>query len=360
MSGALEIDSEHSRPGSTDDEHRFVTDVETRLEALFDDERRRWAARHPAMADAITSLESFVLQGGKRLRPRFAYWGHRAGGGAADRTLTDVAAALELFHAFALIHDDVMDGSDTRRHGPTVHRWYVEQHSANSWRGEPRRTSEGLAILLGDLAFAYSTALLSTAPTRVRKVFDEMRIELHVGQYLDLIHSATGTTDGTVIAHIAEFKSAKYSVERPLHLGAALAEAHHLTTTLSDFGLAVGQAFQYRDDLLGVFGHPSTTGKPSGDDLLTGKQTALLHLTRIDPAAADNEAVTLIGGPHFGERHLDDVRTFMIDRGIVAQVERMIDELVVSALSHLRNGGIPLDCHDGLEALARSAAWRAS
>ena len=360
MSSALEIESDHPRPGSPGDEQRFVADVEDRLTALFDDERRCWAPRHPSMGDAIDSLETFVLQGGKRLRPRFAYWGHRAGGGGSVRPLIDVAAALELFHAFALIHDDIMDGSDTRRHGPTVHRRYVERHSANAWRGEARRTSEGLAILLGDLAFAYSTSLLSTAPPRVRSVFDDMRIELHVGQYLDLIHTATGTTDATVIAQIAEYKSAKYSVERPLHLGATLAGADHLTTALSDFGLAVGKAFQYRDDLLGVFGHPATTGKPSGDDLLTGKQTALLHLTRIHPAAADNEAVTSIGSSSFGPCHLDEVRTFMIDNGVVAQVERTIDELVDTALEHLRSDRIPVDCHDGLEALARSAAWRAS
>ena len=360
MSNALELEPDHSRPDSTNDEQQFVSDVETRLSVLFDDERRRWADRHPSIAEAITSLESFVLQGGKRLRPRFAYWGHRAGQGGADRLLVDLAAALELFHAFALIHDDVMDGSETRRHAPTVHRRYVEQHRANSWRGEARRTSEGLAILLGDLAFAYSTSLLSTAPPEVRDVFDDMRIELHVGQYLDLMHAATGTTDATMIAHIAEFKSAKYSVERPLHLGAVLAGAGHLTSVLSNFGLAVGQAFQYRDDLLGVFGHPSTTGKPSGDDLATGKQTTLLHLTRSHPAAAGNEAVRSIGGPSFGECHLDEVRTFMLESGVVSQVERMIDELVASALAHLRVDGIPVDCHDGLESLARSAAWRSS
>ena len=360
MSSALEIESDQSRPGSTNDEQQLVSDVENRLGELFDDERRRWATRHPSMADAITSLESFVLRGGKRLRPRFAYWGHRAGGGTPDRPLVELAAALELFHAFALIHDDIMDGSDTRRHAPTVHRRYVEQHRANAWRGEARRTSEGLAILLGDLAFAYSTSLLSTAPQEVREVFDDMRIELHVGQYLDLMHSATGTTDATVITHIAEFKSAKYSVERPLHLGAALAGAHHLTGPLSNFGLAVGQAFQYRDDLLGVFGHPSATGKPNGDDLSTGKQTTLLHLTRMHPAAAGNEAVRSIGSPAFAECHLDEVRTFMLESGVVSQVERMIDELVACALAHLRADGIPVDCHDGLESLARSAAWRTS
>src|SRR5690606_19129250 len=172
-------------------------DVEARLRRLFDDERERWGPAHRQMADALTSLESFVLGGGKRLRPRFAYWGHRAGPRPEHETLVDVAAALELLHAFALIHDDVMDGSDTRRFAPTVHRRYAERHAADSWRGEARRTSEGLAIHLGDLAFAYSTALVSPAPAGVRAVFDEMRNELHGGHYLDLIQAATGITGQT-------------------------------------------------------------------------------------------------------------------------------------------------------------------
>ncbi len=359
MSSAL--GTEHrTRTAAPDHEHQFVCDVEARLATLFDEERRRWAADHPPMADAVASLESFVLCGGKRLRPRFAFWGHRAGGGRADPELIDLAASLELFHAFALIHDDIMDGSDMRRHAPTLHLRFDELHRTNSWRGEARRTSEGLAILVGDLAFAYSTALLSTMPARVRAVFDEMRIELHVGQYLDLMHSATGVTDADSVARIAEFKSAKYSVERPLHLGAALADASSLTGVLTEFGLTVGRAFQYRDDLLGVFGHPSETGKPSGDDLLSGKHTALLHLARSHPAAAGVEAVRLVGTPMCEPCHVDEVRMFMIDSGVVARVEQMIDELVASALTHLKAGRFPADCHDGLASLARSAAWRGS
>ncbi len=349
---------DRSCPGPVRDEDEFVREVEARLRALFSDERDRWAAHHDSVCEALTTLETFVLRGGKRIRPRFAYWGHRAGAGVADETLIDVAAALELFHAFALIHDDVMDGSDTRRHLPTMHRQYVDHHRTHSWRGEPRRTSEGLAILLGDLAFAYSTSLLSSAPRQVTGVFDEMRIELHVGQFLDLMHSAVGTGGADVVDHIAIFKTAKYSVERPLHLGAMLAGADHLTGVLSQFGLAVGRAFQHRDDLLGVFGHPSTTGKPSGDDLLSGKQTALLHLARTHPGASNVDGLGLVGSPLFDESHLDDVRSFMVVSGVVSQVETIIDELVVLALSYLHAGEIPVGCHDGLESLVRSSAWR--
>ena len=194
-------------------------------------------------------------------------------------------SALELVQASALIHDDLMDRSDTRRGEPAVHRRFEARHTAGGWRGGAAAFGDSVAVLLGDLALVWSDELLhasGVAPedlARARPVFDEMRTEVTVGQYLDLLTQATGDTSVELAGKVARYKSAKYTVERPLLFGAALAGAPpELSAAYSAFGLPLGEAFQLRDDVLGVFGDPSETGKPAGDDLREGKRTALVAL----------------------------------------------------------------------------------
>jgi len=254
----------------------------------------------------------------------------------------------------------VMDGSDTRRHRPTMHRHFADEHLRLGWRGENRRVGEGFAILLGDLAFAYSVRLLSEQPAEVHALFDEMRIELHVGQYLDLFHAADGRPSPEAAREIARFKTAKYSVERPLHMGAALCGASHLSQTFSVFGLAVGEAFQHRDDLLGVFGDPAATGKPSGDDLWAGKQTLLLQECQDHPEACRLGALEKVGTADLDHNHVEAIRCFMVDSGIVAGLERRINELVDLALTSLDGADLCDSTRSGLEAMARTSAWRIS
>ncbi len=216
----------------------------------------------------MTTLRSAVLGGGKRLRPAFCYWSFvGAGGDPAAPLVLDAGAALEMLHAAALSHDDVIDGSD-RRHGTdTVHVAYEARHREGAWRGDRARFGMGVAILLGDLALAYSDRLLAGAPPAARAVFDEVRIEVNVGQYLDILGAAerVGAAPLSIEAavdrarRICHYKTAKYTVERPLHLGAALAapaRAGELAGPLSAFGLPLGEAFQLRDDLLDLYGDP--------------------------------------------------------------------------------------------------------
>lgn len=346
-----------TRPAGED---AFVAAVERALARLFSDGRRRWQHRYPQLALGFDALESFVLGGGKRLRPRFAHWGCRAAGGdPTDPRLVDVGAAIELFHAFALIHDDVMDGSDVRRHQPTVHRRFAAHHTAAGWRGEERRVAEGFAILLGDLAFAYSTGLLAGVPPAVAAVFDEMRIELHVGQYLDLVCAADDAVPDHVVDDINRYKTSSYSVQRPLQLGAALAGAGgELVDLLDRWGALVGEAFQHRDDLLGVFGDPEVTGKPAGDDLVAGKATMLLRRTQAAPGAARVDAVQRVGTARFGADDVAEVRAFMLGCGAVDAVEARIRELVDGAHDLLRGAAMPLDAGAGLRRMADAAAWR--
>ena len=351
----------------TPDVERYLEAVDGRLQALFEDQRLRWQRRYPQLGVGFDAVQSFVLNGGKRLRPRFAYWGWVGAGGLVTESgpepwtvdLVELGAAIELFHAFALIHDDVMDGSETRRHQPTVHERFAAAHRSAGWQGEQRRTAEGFAILLGDLAFAYSSHLLLRMPPAVGELFDTMRIELHVGQYLDLMCAATDEDDPAIAADVVRFKTAKYSVERPLHLGSALAGSDRGDQCWTAYGLAVGEAFQHRDDLLGMFGDPAVTGKPIGDDLQAGKNTLLLQLTRSAPGAADLEPLRRVGSGQLSEDDVAAIGTFMAGCGAVDAVETRIGRLVCEAIAVLQGGPIDPAARCGLEQLARAAAWRA-
>ena len=221
-----------------------------------------------------------MLAGGKRLRPAFCHWGAvAAGGDGDDQLVVDAGAALELMHAFALFHDDVMDDAASRRGAPTTHVVFAGRHEAGNWAGEARRFGEGVAILVGDLAFVFADQLMTLAPPAAWAVWNELRIELNVGQLLDIVGSVRRDRSLAKAERICRYKSGKYTIERPLHLGAALVDPEHgvdLFGVLSDYGLPLGDAFQLRDDVMGAFGDPLRTGKPVGGDLVEGKPTPLL------------------------------------------------------------------------------------
>jgi geranylgeranyl diphosphate synthase type I len=226
-------------------------------------------------------LTSFLLDSGKRLRPLFAYAGFAAAGGSLEKPVVRAMAALELLQACALIHDDLMDGSDTRRGKPSIHRHFESMHVQKELDGFAPQYGLSAAVLLGDLALVWSDQMLNSAGltneqfSRVAPYYNEMRVELMAGQFLDIHEQTQKTTSVDRSMKIARYKSGKYTIERPLHLGAAMSAAPstEIYSALSAYGLPLGEAFQLRDDLLGVFGDPSVTGKPAGDDLREGKPT---------------------------------------------------------------------------------------
>ena len=198
--------------------------VERRLEDFLDGEQERWCSVDPILGNAFDALRSLVMGGGKRLRPAFCHWGFvGAGGSPDDPGVVDAGAAFELLHAFALFHDDVMDGSAVRRGQRTCHLAFADRHEAGAWTGEARRFGEGVAILAGDLAFVYADELMRDASRPAWDVWNELRIELNVGQYLDILGTARRARDHATADRIARYKSGKYTVERPLHVGALLA-----------------------------------------------------------------------------------------------------------------------------------------
>lgn len=334
--------------------------VSARIDGLLGSELARWAAVDPDLAAPLESLAALVRAGGKRLRPAFCHWAYVGAGGDPDDTaVVDAGAALELLHTFALVHDDVMDGSSVRRGQRAVHEQFIDAHRERVGVGEPRRFGEGAAILIGDFAFVWSDQLLGDVTPTVRAVFDELRVELCVGQYLDLAAAARGATDLERAARIERYKSGKYTVERPLHLGAAMAgRFDDLAPHLSAFGVPLGEAFQLRDDLLGVFGDESRTGKPVGDDLREGKRTPLIAIAAERATGRDAALIERLGASDLSEREVHAL-TEVLDRvGARAAVEARIESLVADALAALERTPITDTARDALADLGRYVAWR--
>ncbi|MFF3868427.1 polyprenyl synthetase family protein [Micromonospora sp. NPDC001898] len=313
------------------------------------------------------AIEAFVLGGGKRLRPAFAYWGFRgAGGGDSDQVVTALAA-LEFVQASALIHDDLMDRSDTRRGEPAVHRRFAARHRSAGWGGNADGFGDAAAILLGDLCLVWSDELLHSAGldprivARARPVFDEMRTEVTVGQYLDVLTQATGDTSVERAGKVARYKSAKYTVERPLLLGAALAGATaDVRAAYSAYGLPLGEAFQLRDDVLGVFGDPSQTGKPAGDDLREGKRTYLVAVAVEATDAAGRELLLgRLGDPGLDEDGVARLRELITSTGALARAEERIATLTDTALTALATVDLETEARQALVDLAVAATRRA-
>ncbi|MGH9226777.1 MAG: polyprenyl synthetase family protein [Acidimicrobiales bacterium] len=331
--------------------------MDDRIRRLLDAEQARWTEVDPALAEPLDALAKLVLSGGKRLRPAFCHWAFvGAGGDGDDPAAIDAGAALELLHTFALIHDDIMDGSSTRRSMETIHVLFEERHALDGWRGEARRFGEGVGVLVGDLAFVYADKLLAGAPADALDVFTELRIEVNVGQYLDLVGTARGVAGEETARRISLFKSGKYTVERPLHLGAALAgRLDVLAAPLSAYGLPLGEAFQLRDDLLGAFGDESVTGKPVGEDLREGKPTLLYAAAR---ARADNRLLDRYGAPDLSEAEISSLQDLLVGSGAVAFVEATIESRVAEALAALDSVPITADARTGLADLAVFVAGR--
>ncbi|MET8979306.1 polyprenyl synthetase family protein [Streptomyces sp. NPDC004539] len=304
--------------------------VDRRLEEFLDAKAEAAHARH--LPPEVTSLlRDFVLNGGKRVRPLLCAVGWCAAGGDPQppEYVIQAAASLEMFHAFALIHDDVMDGALLRRGTPTVHRALAATYSHLR---DPDRFGEHSAILLGDLAHAWSDELLHSAgipdgrAAAVRTVTNAMRSEVMFGQYLDLLATGPPQDDADAALRIVRYKTARYTVERPLHLGAALAGAEpDLLTSLSAYALPIGEAFQLRDDVLGTFGDPRETGKPCLDDLRDGKGTLLVALAMQHADEEQRRTLrALIGSPGLGEEDAERIRHLLCVTGARAAVEQLI------------------------------------
>lgn len=308
------------------------------------------------LAPLTDELAAYVA-GGKRLRPAFCYWAYRGRGGADGEEIVRAAASLELLQACALLHDDLMDASDTRRGRPAAHRVFAALHTARGWAGEADRFGASATILLGDLVLSWCEELLTRCglPADVvdagRPAFDRMRSEVVAGQYLDLLEQARAVPSVEGALRVITYKTVRYTVLGPLQLGAALAGSPAGWDAAS-YGTPLGEAFQLRDDLLGVYGDPAVTGKPAGDDLREGKHSVLVAL-------GAERGVDLTG---LGTASVDVARLSadLAGCGAVEEVEEMIAVRLTSALTALPTLGLTAEATTALHELAVAATTRAA
>ncbi len=343
----------------------FGAAVGKTLDTFVDEQAARLAPLGGDAARLVDAARS-AGRGGKRFRASFCYWGYRAVREPADEAaLVRAAAALELLHASALVHDDLMDASDTRRGRPATHKAFEAEHVAAGWSGRPEQYGAAAAILLGDLLLSWADQLLRTCGLPhglVRDAltwFDTTRTEVIAGQFLDVSVQARASCDVDTAMLVLRYKSAKYSVERPLHVGAALAGAEpELLAALSDVGLPLGEAFQLRDDLLGVYGDPEVTGKPAGDDLSEGKRTVLVALAlQAAPTAAARRLDAGLGRD-LTVTEVDELRSIITDSGAQAEVERRIRALTDRAQRALAAAPVREQARAVLRELAEAATQR--
>jgi geranylgeranyl diphosphate synthase type I len=357
----------------------FLDEVDEQLVAAMRDLLQTWrvdlarplgaGSRPSAPVDILLDhdlpemLQALHRTGGKRIRPSMTFWGWVAAGGRSTGTGGDAVvragAALELLHIFALIHDDVMDESESRRGQPSVHTLAAQLHLHSGARGSARRFGESIAVLVGDLAHAEADHLVTELPRPMREIWRLLVIELVHGQSRDLTGSAAGRRDLDHARSVARMKSGCYTVQRPLQLGAAAAEADAAVTEVLDrYGEEVGEAFALRDDLLGVWGDPRRTGKPAGDDLLSGKPTVIMALANDRLFGPARKVLRRVGTPELSPADVVFLQEALAEHGVVDAVESLIRDHVHTAVDALRSGPLDPAGVAGLTSMAHRIAWR--
>lgn len=317
-----------------------------------------------ASAAAGEMLLTFVSSG-KCLRSTFMYLGWLCGAAPSHPALS-AAASLELLHAFALLQDDVMDRSSQRRGNPAVHVQLAEWYRRRGLSGPAGRFGESAAILLGDVCLIWAEQMLRESGLEARRLqqlwprYDAMRIELAVGQFADLANDIRDQPSLRTVLDIARRKSGNYTVRRPLEMGAAMADCDDRTLTqLGLYGADVGEAFQLRDDLLGVFGPPATTGKPNGGDLLDRKAISVVVATyEMADQSARRELAELVRADHLDDAALDRFRAVIIATGAAQRIEGMIRRRVERARNVLDHVVIDYATRSALANLAEACVER--
>ena len=314
-------------------------------------------------ADLPAWLGRLLVGQGKRLRVVMTYWGFVAAGGIPGSTgyhaMIRAAAALEALHLFALVHDDVMDESASRRGQASAHVQAAAWHAAAFGYGDPDVFGRNLAILLGDLAHTLADRLADGLPPRLREAWYALNVELVAGQRADLTGAAAGRRDLAHADHVARLKSGRYTIERPLQLGAMAAAAPAgVLEVLRCCGERIGRAFALRDDYLGVWGDPARTGKPAGDDLWEAKATVLLALARERLGGSAAAMLDRLGTSAFTRDDVAALAAAMRAAGVADAVEELIASEYEGALACLESETITEAGKAGIAEAARAIAWR--
>ena len=314
--------------------------IEAELTAFINLEISNLAQVDEELKPVAEALSDYILGGGKRIRPIFALVGYLGAGGKIDKKIVRAIASLELLQACALIHDDLIDGSDNRRGKPSIHKAFEKLHLQNNRSGSASNFGAAAAILLGDLALVWSdkcihdSGIETKAQLAVNPIHDAMRIEIMAGQYLDVLEQSLSNTSVERALKIARFKSGKYTIERPLHFGLKLNPTHNpnLQKVFTDYGIPLGEAFQLRDDVLGIFGNPDETGKPAGDDLREGKRTVLMaKALELSNSDQRKSLLSALGKNDLSTAEVKTAQEIIKNTGALTAIEQMISDLSATA-----------------------------
>lgn len=307
--------------------------------------------KHEAVAgdgdgrELVEGVERLIDGGGKRLRPALVYYAYRACGGRDREAVMSLAMAAEMLHTYLLIHDDVMDRSDLRRGRPTAHVFFADRHRRRRWAGDSGHFGRSVALLLGDLAHGWAVELFHRVPRedrgpRLDSVFTGMCEEVVLGQYMETVLPFRDAVSEEELLEVLRLKSGRYSVERPVELGALLAGASsERLERLRGYAERVGLAFQLQDDILGTFGDSGRAGKPGGTDLVEGKLTLLLHsaLRSVSPERAE-ELRRVQRDPDPEPEAIERARAIIRDSGALDRVRGIVEKRLEEARREVETG----------------------
>lgn len=339
----------------------FTNLFSKKIDGFINDEIEHWKSVDESIVPPLLALSNFISNGGKRLRPAFCYLGAKLmGSDDNSENLVNAACCLELLHNFALVHDDFMDRSDLRRGAPTVHKFLETMYNDGNHTGDIEHFAASVAILAGDFAFTYADTFARDLPKKSLDVYDILKVELFAGQQMDIDAGYRNNVTKEQISKIAQYKSGKYTIERPIHLGALIADENAPLEKLSEFGSPLGEAFQLRDDILGTFGDKNTTGKPVGDDIREGKFTLLIASAIENANEQELEILSRRGALDITEDEIIAISNVIQSNGALDDVEKRIQSLYNDSMEALEK----INPNDEAKKLAISLAhyvcWRDS
>ncbi|MFN8015039.1 MAG: polyprenyl synthetase family protein [Acidimicrobiia bacterium] len=339
----------------------YIDSIINKIDEFLNKEIEYWKKIDDSISAPLIALTEFFHGGGKRLRPSFCLLGYKSQNGKEiNQNIIDAGCALELLHNFALVHDDFMDRADTRRGIPTVHKFLESYYSTSSYTGDIEHFANSVAILAGDFAFTYADRFARTLSDECLDVYDLLKVELFAGQQMDLDAVYRQSITKENISLIAQYKSGKYTIERPLQLGALLANKDADPRLWEDFGSPLGEAFQLRDDVLGIYGDTVKTGKPVGDDIREGKFTLLISESLDLCDEKQRNILNKRGNADLTQEQIDEIVEIIKNCGALEKVENRINDLYTQAIKVLDEISIDDESKTFAQYLAKYVCWRES
>lgn len=339
----------------------FTSSFSLRIDDFISHEIEKWRDVDESILPPLIALSKFISNGGKRLRPAFCLLGAKLMGlKEENQNLLDAGCSLELLHNFALVHDDFMDRSETRRDAPTVHKFLEQYYTSDKYKGDIEHFAASVAVLAGDFAFTYADSFTRNLPQKCLDIYEVLKVELFAGQQMDIDAGYRNDVSKEQISKIAQYKSGKYTIERPIHMGAVIVNENAPLDLLSDFGSPLGEAFQLRDDILGVFGDHAYTGKPVGDDVREGKFTLLMAYAREQANRAELTLLDRSGELDISQNEIDDISNIIRTNGALELVEERIKSLHSEAMLALDTLNVDIEAKSLAVSLAKYVCWRDS